>query len=141
MKLIRSIIFVALTGIPFARAELPASLVKQLRTDMTHAMTKDGKQPSESDLDGAVRELSDKRWTLNPGALAEYEAGDASISAVVLQEEIKDFEAIAGTLQVPKMVTYYVSKSKVEVLSPNQRLICYLLIKSASRHVRAAAEE
>lgn len=144
MKLVRILLLVAFAGTAFAVAELPKSLADQLRKDVTQALTKNGEQPSKSDVDDAMREAStsaDKVLHFNPGALAEYESGESSISAVALQEVVNDFEFLAGDMAVPKLITFYIARSKVEVLSARQRILCYVMIKSAMRHIRAAQEE
>jgi len=88
-----------------------------------------------------VATLPDNVLDLNPGALAEYESGELAISAVALQQEMKDFQSLAGDRAVPTLIAFYITKSKAEILSPRQRILCYVMIKSAMRHIRTAKAE
>ena len=78
----------------------------------------------------------------NPGTLAEYEAltqnesDGSAISATALQEAISDYEIIGNGKVVPTIISVYIAKSKVEVLSPRQRVLCYLMIKSSTRQLQ-----
>jgi len=153
MKLIRLIFMATFVGATFAVADLPKSLNYLISIDAARAVSPggelriDGNRLIMSDeeikmRDAAVREAL-ALVQLNPGAFVEFDAlldqesGKSPISAVELQEVIADYESLAGGKAVPKLISLYVEKSKVEALSPRQRILCYVMIKSSMRQMRA----
>jgi hypothetical protein len=147
MKLIRLIFIVVLAGNASADEELPESIQGLLLVDVHQALTKNGERPPQNDIDSAIREAS-TLLHFNPGALKEFEAlmeqesgGSAPISAVTLQEVINDYELLVEGRAVPTLISSYIARSKVGVLSQRQRVLCYVMIKSAMRHIRATQEK
>jgi hypothetical protein len=147
MKLIRLILVVVLAANANADEELPGPIQGLLLVDAYRALTKNGERPSQNDVDSAIREAS-TLLHFNPGALKEFEAlmeqesgGSGPISAVTLQEVINDYELLVGGRAVPTLISSYIARSKVETLSQRQRVLCYVMIKSAMRHIRATQEK
>jgi len=147
MKLICLTLFVALVGNAFAEEKLPQSIVGLLQVDTFRALTKNGERPSQDEMNRVVREAS-ALLHLNPGVLAEFEAlkeeesgGSAPISAVALQEVMNDYESLTEGRAVPTLISFYIAKSKVGVLSQRQRVLCYVMIKTAMRQIPATQEK
>ena len=120
-----------------AIAEVPESLKNHLLVDMTSAL---GINLPVSEDDSIRREVAIKEalalLDLNPGALAEFEAlgqdkdQRTSISAVFLQQVIRDYEALKIEFPVSPLISYYIARSKVHVLSPRDRIVAFVMIMS-----------
>ena len=154
MKILPLILIVTSFVITFVSADLPEILKSQVFIDATIAVSPDGKIQTGADRqviisaaeqklrEAIVREASDLIY-LNPGTLAEFnlltehEAGGSPISAVTLQEIIIDYESAAKGKAIPALISFYISKSKFEVLSSRQRVLCFLMIKSATRLIKS----
>ena len=154
MKILPLILIVTSFDITFASADFPENIKGQVFVDATMAVSPEGKIQVDADrrvIIGAaeqkirediIREASDL-ICLNPGVLAEFnlltehETGGSPISAVILQEIITDYESAAKGKPIPALVSFYISKSKVEVLSSRKRVLCYLMIKSAMRPIKS----
>ena len=141
MQLISLFLTITFSTSIFAVAASPQHLEGALLVDLTRGLTQNGKRPPANDVDEALR----KALILihfNPGTLAEYEAltqnesDGSAISATALQEAISDYEIIGNGKVVPTIISVYIAKSKVEVLSPRQRVLCYLMIKSSTRQLQ-----
>jgi hypothetical protein len=127
-----------------ANADIPESFKSHVLFDMTRALKMD---TPVSELDSSRREVAIKEALalidLNPNALAEFEAleqDDAKgtpVSAIILQEIISDYEVLKIESPVSPLISYYIARSKVEVLSQRRRVIAFLLIKSATRQYNA----
>ena len=144
MKLIRLILIVAFTVTGFAGADLPKSLEGLILVEMTRAL-KINLPISNADNEirtAAIRETVTS-ISLNPGAFAEFDAlpecesGKSPISALELQEDISDYEALGGGKVVSPLISFYIAESKIKVLNQRQRYLCYVMIKSAMRQIRA----
>jgi hypothetical protein len=144
MKLTHLILTATFVGTAFAKAEVSESIRREILGDMTWAL---GMNIPVSDEDNKKREVASNEASasinLNPGALAEFEAltqfesGGSSVSAVILQEAVSDYEALNAGTPVPPLISYYIARSQVGVLSPRQRFLAFVMIKSALRRIHA----
>ena len=141
MQLISVFLTITFSTSIFAVAASPQHLEGALLVDLTKGLTQNGKRPPANEVDEALRKAL-ILLRFNPGTLAEYEAltqnesDGSAISATALQEAISDYEIIGNGKVVPTIISVYIAKSKVEVLSPRQRVLCYLMIKSSTRQLQ-----
>ncbi|MFC5050320.1 hypothetical protein ACFPK9_06825 [Rubritalea spongiae] len=151
-KLMQTILTVVFAGNLFAEDDSKKYFDDVLRIDSFRSLTVNGELPPQKEgvfdeesrnAAALVRSEALPFIHLNPSALAEFkalgqnEAEGSSISAVLLQELISDFESQEQNNAIPSMLSFYIARSKVEVLSPRQRVLCYVMIKSAMRQSRA----
>lgn len=125
-------------------AELPEPIQGLLWVNADQALTKDGVKPPASAVTKAVDEAS-TLIQLDAATLAEFEkltennAEGSAVSEVILQELIRDYLPMAASQNkpVPVLIDYYISVTKTRGLSPRQRLLCYVMIKTAMRQSNA----
>jgi hypothetical protein len=125
-------------------AELPGSVQGLLFSMALHALTKDGVRPPNSEAAKAVDEVStliqlDAATLAEFEALTDYNAGGSAVSEVILQELIRDYLPMAASQNqpVPVLIAYYISETKTSGLSPRERLLCYVMIKTTMRQSNA----
>ena len=143
-KILPLIILAAFAGTTFAKPEMSEFIKDQLVIDMTRALGMDLPLTEENLVkrDAAIIEAS-ALVNLNPGAFAEFDAlkddesGRSSISAVMLQEVMADYEVLIEGTPIPPVIAYYIASSKVKILRPRQRVLAFLMIKSAVRNFHA----
>ena len=128
----------------FANADIPESIKGHVLVDMTRVL---GMNTPLSEVDSSRREVAIKEALalidLNPDAFAEFEAlaqaeaKGTPVSAIILQEIISDYEALKIEAPVSPLISYYIARSKVGALSPRDRIIAFLMIRSATRQYNA----
>ena len=137
MKTILLVFQAILACSTFAIGDVPESLKHHLLVDMTFAL---GMNIPVSEDESNRREAAIKEalalLDLNPGAMAEFEAlgqdkhQETSISAVFLQQVIRDYESQKIESPASPLISYYIARSKVQVLSPRDRVIAFVMIMS-----------
>lgn len=163
MKLIRLMLIVVFSGTTLASADLPNSLPGRcllgdaaqavgiplstfsFKADLSDADIKK-RELAMREVELAIREV-EPLFNLNPDSLAEFvalggtESKGSPISAIELQEAIIDYESLTVGKTIPKLIAFYIAKSKVGGLRPQQRAACYVMIKTAMRDMRATKKE
>ena len=142
MKTIVVLLTISFASIISVVAASPQHLEGALTVDLIAGLTQDGERPPQDKVDEALKEAL-SLLNFSPGALAEYEAltenesDGSAISATALQETIRDFEVISNGKVVPTIISLYIAKSKIAVLRPRQRVLCYMMIRTSSRQQQA----
>jgi len=141
MQYILLLVLTFVSTLNLASADIPKPILDQIRKDVIESLGTEGKKPSKNDVDSVMSEISKQPnlFDLSPGALIEFKSKRSSISSVMLQEKIKDLQALVSDedIALPSMLSFYIAKSRVEELSPQQRTISYILTKATLRHIQA----
>ena len=131
----------ALSGV--LTAEVPEKLVTQALADLADMAKAQGGEMVKGERDAAAQELAapGSPLDLSPTAFAEYEAGGLEISALVLQETVSDALTIfegAGMEELPTMAAFYLEMHQKSELNADQKILCYLALKSVLRKAMTA---
>ena len=135
-------IFLSLLFAPFMiagslNAEVPEKLIKQALADFARAVDTQGKEVTKEMLEATKKELTKPSSPLHfsKTALAEYEAGKMSISALVLQESVKETEALLEekTVELPFFAKYYLKAHREVEWNSDQKILCYLVLNAVQR--------
>ena len=123
-------------------AEVPEKLVSQALADLAGVAKAQGGEMVKGERDAAAQELKapGSPLDLSLTAFAEYEAGEMEISALVLQETVNDALATLekAEAELPVMALTYLDMHQKSKLNADQKILCYLTLKSVLRRVMAA---
>jgi hypothetical protein len=116
-----------------ATAALPDIVLDQIRQDIREIMTENGQVPPTAALDEVhgmvIREMtaSQKPLEMTAVEIAAFRNEKPLVSEEEFNRVMREFKKAIQNQPLPHLVAYYERKREAKLITPRQKILCYLL--------------